>query len=150
MRLRDDPFLIVCLLIVLAFSAGAVAQDFTDETGTARRSGYQKPAPVVNAPSLGFGTGQGSTTISIPASGLTNLGQHVASDAKVVCFNFFGSDIILNNGTDLATGSIFRGWKVASGGYYLEKELGRPIASYTLYAAPNSTSAATATQVYWK
>jgi len=135
---------------VLVYAASAGAQEFVDDTGTLRRAGYGAPAPTTNNPTLGFGSSMATTTIPIPATGKTNLGQYLAADARVVAFTFFGGDVILNSTTNLATGSIYTGWKIASGSFYLEREIGRPVGSYTLFAAPNGTDAATATAVYWK
>jgi len=88
-------------------------------------------------------------TISIPATGKTNIGQYVPKHAVGVKIYVFGSDCIVNSQTNLASGSIFVGDKIASGAAITWTGKHDGYSLFNLYICPNSTNAATATILCW-
>lgn len=128
-------YLVVILLLVAGSASAQYRPDLAVQTD--RNTGYMD---ITGATSASF-------TISLPADAITDIGAYVPVGCKGFAVHAWGSDIILNDDGQLATGSIYVGDKIASGSSM--KWEGKKAGAVNLHGAPNGTSAATVTLTLW-
>jgi hypothetical protein len=143
--------LFAALALAILFPAMAICQpvQFQDFDG-ARSVSNKRPLPTLDGANYGPRDGNASNTriVSVPATGVTNLTQHLPEGIRGVMIRAFGA-VLIDTAAGLATGTVSVGIPIADGGFLTWDGLSQPIASSTFYICPTSTSAATVTMSFW-